>query len=223
MEENYSQFIANVLSTLTILSCLFLKVPQILSVKRSRSADCIYILALALEIGGFTVVTLYNFTNKYSLMTYMEYPIILVQMYIFLYYVLKYKHLLGSLAVPFAALVYFLTIMGFVIEFLPREILNFLVPFCTPLSAFAKVSYIYGMIKTGHADDVSLTTWIISLSTNLTRLFTVYVDSADLKLMGNFLISAILSGGVLGTAIFYQKQCSLKLRCNKTLKCKKFK
>lgn len=75
----------------------------------------------------FTVVTLYNFTNKYSLMTYMEYPIILVQMYIFLYYVLKYKHLLGSLAVPFAALVYFLTIMGFVIEFLPREILNFLV------------------------------------------------------------------------------------------------
>ncbi|XP_014366410.2 solute carrier family 66 member 3 [Papilio machaon] len=223
MEENYGKFIANILSTLTILSCLFLKVPQILSVRRAKSADCIYIQAMALEIAGFTVVTLYNFTNKYSLMTYMEYPIILMQMYILLYYVLKYKYLLGSCAVPISALVYFLTVLGFAVDFLPKDILYYLVPLCTPLSGFAKISYIYGMIKTGNADDISLITWIISLSTNLSRLFTVYIDSADMKLMCNFLISACLSGGVLATAVFYQKHCSIKIHCTKELKFKKYK
>ncbi|KPJ09106.1 PQ-loop repeat-containing protein 3 [Papilio machaon] len=178
---------------------------------------------MALEIAGFTVVTLYNFTNKYSLMTYMEYPIILMQMYILLYYVLKYKYLLGSCAVPISALVYFLTVLGFAVDFLPKDILYYLVPLCTPLSGFAKISYIYGMIKTGNADDISLITWIISLSTNLSRLFTVYIDSGDMKLMCNFLISACLSGGVLATAVFYQKRCSIKIHCTKELKFKKYK
>ncbi|CAH2035055.1 unnamed protein product, partial [Iphiclides podalirius] len=90
-----------------------------------------------------------------------------------------------------------------------------MVPFCTPLSGFAKVTYMYGIIKAGNADAVSLTTWIISVATNMSRLFTVYVDSADVKLMINFLVSTLLSTGVLVTALLYQYQLLPKFQCGK--------
>ncbi|CAG9788985.1 unnamed protein product [Diatraea saccharalis] len=139
MEETIVNGIANILSTITILSCLFLKVPQILYIREKQSAEGIYVQAMIMEITGAWVAQ-------------------------------------GER-----------------------------VPFCTPLSGFAKVTYIYGIIRAGNADAVSLTTWIISVATNLARVFTVYVDSADAKLMANFYISTLLSTGVLLTALYYQR------------------
>lgn len=52
MEGETIQYISNVLSTLTILSCLFLKVPQIMSVRAKKSADGIYIQAMIMEVAG---------------------------------------------------------------------------------------------------------------------------------------------------------------------------
>ncbi|XP_026500830.1 solute carrier family 66 member 3 [Vanessa tameamea] len=205
METQLVQILANMISLLTVLSCLFLKVPQILYIRKKQSADGIYMQAMLMEITGFTIVTLYNYTNQYSVMTYLEYPIILLQVYVLLYYVLKFKGYLSAPVVPFLITAYFAIILSFVLEILPKEILSYLVPFCTPLSGSAKVTYIYGIIKAANADAVSLTTWIISVLTNISRLFTVYVDSADTKLMINFLVSTTLSAGVLATAIYYQR------------------
>ncbi|XP_050559969.1 solute carrier family 66 member 3 [Spodoptera frugiperda] len=205
MEATISQNFANILSTLTILSCLFLKVPQIMYIKQKKSAEGIYVQAMLMEIFGFSIMTLYNFTNNYGIMTYLEYPIILLQVYVMFYYVLKFKKMLASSAVPLTTLAYFSAVVGFVTGALPKGILGYLVPFCTPLSGFAKVTYIYGIIKEQNADAVSLTTWVISVSTNLARIFTVYVDSADFKLLLNFLVSTVLSSAVLGTAIYFKK------------------
>ncbi|CAH2985210.1 unnamed protein product [Chilo suppressalis] len=196
--------IANILSTMTILSCLFLKVPQILYIREKQSAEGIYVQAMIMEITGFSIMTLYNYTNGYNLMTYLEYPIILLQVYVLTYYVLLYKGVLCQPTVSIFTIAYWAAVSGFVSEILSKDILSYLVPFCTPLSGFAKVTYIYGIIRAGNADAVSLTTWIISVATNLARVFTVYVDSADAKLMANFCISTMLSAGVLITALFYQ-------------------
>ncbi|XP_050360815.1 solute carrier family 66 member 3 isoform X1 [Nymphalis io] len=214
MDTQLVQILANAISLLTVLSCLFLKVPQILYIRKKQSADGIYMQAMLMEITGFTIVTLYNYTNQYSVMTYLEYPIILLQVYVMLYYVLKFKGYLSTPIVPFVIVAYFASIFSFVFEILPREILSYLVPLCTPLSGSAKVTYIYGIIKAANADAVSLTTWIISVLTNISRLFTVYVDSADTKLMINFLVSTILSAGVLATAFYYQRYTS-KLKVQK--------
>ncbi|KAI8431150.1 hypothetical protein MSG28_001195 [Choristoneura fumiferana] len=205
MDSDIVHQVANAMSTMTILSCLFLKVPQIMHIKGSRSAEGIYIQAMLMEITGFSIVTLYNFTNGYNVMTYLEYPIILVQIYVMFYYVMKYKNMLCIPMVPLGTVAYIITVCGFAMGVLPKDILSCLVPCCTPLSGFAKVTYIYGIIKAGNADAVSLTTWLISVSTNVARIFTVYVDSADIKLMANFTISTILSAGVLVTAIYYNK------------------
>ncbi|XP_053623965.1 solute carrier family 66 member 3 isoform X1 [Plodia interpunctella] len=206
VDQEVMQSMANALSTLTILSCLFLKVPQILYIWKRKSAEGIFLQAMVMEVFGFSIMTLYNYTNQYSLMTYLEYPIILVQVYVMFYLVLKYQNKLKMPIVPIGTMAYCLGVFGFVLNILPKEILSFIVPFCTPLSGFAKVTYIYGIINAGNADAISLTTWIISVATNLARIFTVFVDSADKCLMMNFIISTMLSSGVLATALYYQQQ-----------------
>lgn len=58
-------------------------------------------------------------------------------------------------------------------------------PFCTPLSGFAKVSYIYGIVMAGKADAVSLTTWMISIGTNLGK-FQGYIHTNVVRLNNLF-------------------------------------
>lgn len=72
-------------------------------------------------------MTLYNYTNNYSVMTYMEYPIILLQIYVLVYYVLKFKGYLSAPIVLVTSLAYFSTSIGFALGILPKEILSYLV------------------------------------------------------------------------------------------------
>lgn len=72
-------------------------------------------------------MTLYNFTNKYSLMTYLEYPIILLQVYVLVYYTLKYNNILNRPIVPLISITYIATVAGFAFNILPKEYLTFLV------------------------------------------------------------------------------------------------
>lgn len=44
--------LAQVLSTITILSCMFLKVPQIMNMRAKKSAEGILIQALLMEVVG---------------------------------------------------------------------------------------------------------------------------------------------------------------------------
>lgn len=60
-------------------------------------------------------------------MTYMEYPIILLQVYVMFYYVLKYKNLLRLPVVPIGVIGYVITVVGFMLAILPKDILSYLV------------------------------------------------------------------------------------------------
>lgn len=72
-------------------------------------------------------MSLYNFTNGYSIMTYMEYVIILLQVYVLFYYVLLYNRMLNQPVVHITTGIYFTLLCAFAIELLPKDILSFLV------------------------------------------------------------------------------------------------
>lgn len=56
MENTVTIHIANAVSTITILSCLFLKVPQIMNIRNKHSTEGIYIEAMLMEIIGYVSV-----------------------------------------------------------------------------------------------------------------------------------------------------------------------
>jgi solute carrier family 66, member 3 len=82
---------------------------------------------LTLELFSYSTTMLYNFTNNYALLTYLEYPILLLQEYALIYYVLKYEKLMGSKNVKYTLIAYLVFVSGFGIGLLPKSILIFLI------------------------------------------------------------------------------------------------
>lgn len=170
-----------------------------------KSAAQMSILSLLLELTSYTVMTSYNYTNGYSILSYMEYPIILAQEYILIFLVLKYTNRINIWSI-IVSVAYFILATCFIVQVVPKVVLTILAPMCTPISASSKVIQLLAIIRAKNADSVSPTTWFISAFTNLTRVFTIWMDSADILLLGNFIISVILSSSVMFSAIYFRWQ-----------------
>ncbi|XP_058831330.1 solute carrier family 66 member 3 [Topomyia yanbarensis] len=196
--------IADLLSLFTVASCLFCKVPQIQTVRKLHSATGLSLSALLMELCSYTVTMLYNFTNRYALLSYMEYPVLLIQEYVLVYVVLKYKNLLNQTSYIWSA-VYLVVFVGFATEIIPGSLLMMLVPFTTPVGATSKVMQLVAILRTKDSQSVSLITWGISAVTNSTRIYTILLDSGDKMLLANFGISSVLSASVLLAAWYYKK------------------
>ncbi|XP_045509816.1 solute carrier family 66 member 3 [Colias croceus] len=196
-----------VVNLIIISVCLISKIPQIYNLQNRRPSEirAVSCYAIIMEIIGYTIMTMYNIKNDYSVMTYLEYPVLLVQMYFMLFVVLRAKGYLILITIPATVtMIYGLIVLLFMFEVIPVAFLNFIVPICTPLSGFAKVGYIMGILKTQNSDAVSLETWAMSVATNGARFFCVLADSGDINLMVNYFVSVVLSAGVLAAAIYYQ-------------------
>ncbi|XP_058459487.1 solute carrier family 66 member 3 [Malaya genurostris] len=196
--------IADLLSLITIASCLFCKVPQIQTVQKLRSATGLSLNGLLMELCSYTVTMLYNFTNRYAFLSYMEYPILLIQEYVLVYVVLKYKNMLSQTSFMLSA-VYLAVFVGFATEVIPGSVLMMLVPFTTPVGATSKVMQLVAILRSKDSQSISLLTWGISAFTNSTRIYTILLDSGDKMLLTNFGISTFLSSSVLLAAWYYKK------------------
>lgn len=82
--------------------------------------------SLYLELFSYSIMMSYNYCNRYSILSYMEYPILLFQEYILIYLVLKYKGQLDSNAYKFAG-AYFFALSLFLTNIIPTFILAMLV------------------------------------------------------------------------------------------------
>ncbi|XP_015602445.1 PQ-loop repeat-containing protein 3 [Cephus cinctus] len=199
------QLFADFLSIITITMCFVLKVPQIFNLINVKSAAGISILGLLLELTSYTVMTGYNYTNGYSLLSYLEYPVILLQEFVLIFLVLKYLNQINRTFVILAVL-YFTLCTCLLLQIFPKVIFTYLAPMCTPISASSKVVQLLAIIRARNAESVSVLTWLISTFTNLTRVFTIWMDSADLLLLGNFIISVALSSSIMFSAMYYKRR-----------------
>lgn len=197
------QQFADLLSLITIGMCFVLKIPQILKLVSVKSADEMSTLGLFLELTSYTVMTSYNYTNGYSVLSYLEYPIILTQEYILIFLVLKYLNRINTWSF-LCAVIYFTLSACLLLEIVPKIVLTLLAPMCTPISASSKIVQLLAILRAKNAESVSPLTWFISAFTNLTRVFTIWMDSADVLLLGNFIISVLLSSSIMFSALYYR-------------------
>ncbi|XP_023025861.1 solute carrier family 66 member 3 [Leptinotarsa decemlineata] len=201
--SNYITLLSNCLSVITISICFILKVPQILTVLRVKNARGINVIALLMELSSYTIMMSYNYRSGYAILSYLEYPIILIQELILIACVLHYKDMLNYLSL-FGASIYILIAAAFLSGTAPLGLLAFLVPLCTPIGASSKVVQLAEILRTKNSESVSVLTWFISAFTNFTRVFTISVESMDLTLLLNFSINTILSSSIMVAAYFYK-------------------
>lgn len=80
-------------------------------------------MALLLELGSYTTTMSYNFVRGYSYLSYLEYPILLVQEYVLIYCVLKYSNLLNTRTAIYSVL--YVVIAGlFLAQIIPPSVLT---------------------------------------------------------------------------------------------------
>lgn len=141
-------------------------------------------------------MTSYNYTNGYSLLSYLEYPIILVQEYILIFFVLKYLKRINMWSF-LGAIIYFVLSSCLLLGFIPKIVLTMLAvgissivnnsynifhkiqfgfqPMCTPISASSKIVQLLAILRAKNAESVSPLTWFISSFTNLSKYLVLYV------------------------------------------------
>lgn len=81
-------------------------------------------------------MTLYNYTYQYAMLSYLEYPILIVQEYILLALVFKYKRMFNQNNVAGIA-AYFLVVLLFAYQICPRFLLSMAVVSCIVYSIFS--------------------------------------------------------------------------------------
>lgn len=100
------------------------KFPQIHTIYQQKSATGISLKSLTIEIVSYTVSMLYNFTNGYRLMNYLEYVVLIVQDYMLVAIVLYYRKSITRKAIGITT-VYFIIMTLFGASILPKSLLTF--------------------------------------------------------------------------------------------------
>uniref|UniRef100_A0A1A9ZS39 Solute carrier family 66 member 3 n=1 Tax=Glossina pallidipes TaxID=7398 RepID=A0A1A9ZS39_GLOPL len=166
LDKGLVLIVADLLSLITVSSCLIIKVPQINTICTNKSSKGISVPGLCLELFSYTVMMSYNYSNDYTFLSYMEYPILLLQEYVLIYFVFKYQDILGRKTQIIAGL-YVIICTLIYLKIFPIMILTFLVPFCTPIGATSKILQLITILRTKDARSVSRTTWALSAFTNM--------------------------------------------------------
>lgn len=79
--------------------------------------------SLLLELFSYTTMTLYNYTYQYAMLSYLEYPILIVQEYILVALVFKYKRMYNQNNMAGIA-AYFVIVLLFAYQICPRFLLS---------------------------------------------------------------------------------------------------
>lgn len=124
-----------------------------------------------METCSYTVSMLYNYTNSYAILNYLEYPILLLQEYVLVYFVLKYKGLLELPRTKYYIALYMAFFLVYAFRIAPVWILVAMLPFTTPVSATSKIMQLVAILRTKDSQTISLMTWFISAFTNLSKVF----------------------------------------------------
>uniref|UniRef100_A0A0K8UFA3 Mannose-P-dolichol utilization defect 1 1 n=1 Tax=Bactrocera latifrons TaxID=174628 RepID=A0A0K8UFA3_BACLA len=125
-EKGIVLVVADLLSLITVSSCLVIKVPQINTIRANESSQGISVLGLCLELFSYTVMLSYNYSRGYDFLSYMEYPILLLQEYVLIYYTFFYQNLLG-VRTQIVAVLYAIVATLIYFKLFPLLILTFLV------------------------------------------------------------------------------------------------
>nr|XP_053631781.1 solute carrier family 66 member 3-like [Cherax quadricarinatus] len=187
----------------TIGLCGFMKVPQILTMVKARSVKGLSLASLLLELTSYTIMLSYNVYSAYALSTYFEYPLMVLQDVVMVAVFLAFTGQLSpTVILPTAAASYFA--YSIVSGQLPDTLIKTLVGLCTPISASSKVVALITIIRAKNSATVSIPSWTISAYTCVTRIFTIYVESADPALLMNFCTSFVLNIFIIIAAAMYK-------------------
>lgn len=197
------------LSYSVILTSLFVKVPQILSVLNARSTKGLSLSSVLLEEIGYSILLTYNFALGYPLASYFEYTVLVLQDFILIIAILHFDGLLKIHTLP-AFLLYFLVYTGIAFRWFPDFVLTTVISLVTPLSFSSKFAQIKLLYTSKNPGQVSLATWGIVAYGATARVVTSCVLTGDPGVILNFCVAASMNTFISCMVVYYRQQAKAK-------------
>ncbi|XP_031620036.1 solute carrier family 66 member 3-like [Contarinia nasturtii] len=199
------EFIKSFLSLSVISISFIIKFPQIIRIYKSKSAKGISLFSLCLGICRLSIVGTYNYCHGYSILMYLECPLILFQDSILLYFVLKHNNLLKIDVILLSFLACFIIFM-FMVGILPKIILEYIIVICPALNLISRFSQVFKIVQLKNAGAVSLNTWILTSYVAFARVCTHLMDSRDKLLLLNPVTGFLGSISIVFSTLYYQNK-----------------
>ncbi|XP_019307450.2 solute carrier family 66 member 3 isoform X2 [Panthera pardus] len=163
-------------------------------------ALCVRNLPPPPDVSSFLVFLRYQCYYEYPLLTYLEYPILIVQDVLLL---LCAFHFNGNVkgAAPYMAV---FVASWFVLP-LQKWIIDLAMNLSTFISVASKFAQLQYLWKTRDSGTVSALTWSLAAYTCATRIITTIMTTGDLTILTRFVIMLALNVWVTTTVLRYRK------------------
>ncbi|PKS12718.1 hypothetical protein jhhlp_000926 [Lomentospora prolificans] len=183
------------------------KVPQILKLTSSRSADGVSFLSYLLETAAYLIGLAYNVRNSFPFSTYGETALILVQNVVIAVLVLHYSGKKG-LAAAFVAALAGAAGALFTDNVLDMKTLGYLQAGAGTLGVASKVPQILAIWSEGGTGQLSAFTVFNYLIGSLTRIFTTLQEVDDKLILYGFIAGFVLNAVLAAQMLFYWNSSS---------------
>jgi mannose-P-dolichol utilization defect protein 1 len=184
-----------------IAASSIVKVPQILKLTQSKSADGVSFLSYLLETSAYLITLAYNFRNGFPFSTYGETALILGQNVIISVLVLNYSGRATAAAVLVAALAgSAATLFGDSV--FDMQTMSYLQAGAGVLGVASKLPQIFAIWQQGGTGQLSAFAVFNYLAGSLSRIFTTLQEVDDKLILYGF-ISGFLLNAVLAIQMIY--------------------
>ncbi|KAM6150022.1 solute carrier family 66 member 3 [Erethizon dorsatum] len=187
----------------TLAVCAALKLPQIRAQLAARSARGVSLPSLLLELAGFLVFLRHQCYYGSPVLTYLEYPILIVQDVVLLLCVFHFNGGVKQAAPYLAVFVSSWFMLG-----LHKGVIDLAMNLCTLVSAASKLAQLQYLWKARDSGAASALTWGLSAYTCAARITTTCMTTGDLTVLTRFVIMLALNIWVTVTVLRYRKPSS---------------
>eukprot|EP00906_Rhabdomonas_costata_P025624 RCo036614 len=200
--------LSTMLSYLIVGGSMGLKVPQIAKILLNRSAKGISQAMLFLELFSCTVAASYSYALSYPLLSYSENLAMVAQNLILIALVATLNHQLGPAVSVVFPVVYTAWVYCILAGLMPFWLTSLLVQI--PAASFSRVSQIVANHRAKSTGQLALITFLLAGGGCAARVFTTWVGSRDLRLLGVFLVNALLNGVIVMQFLLYWRNIDEK-------------
>eukprot|EP01100_Stratorugosa_tubuloviscum_P010792 TRINITY_DN469_c1_g1_i1.p1 TRINITY_DN469_c1_g1~~TRINITY_DN469_c1_g1_i1.p1 ORF type:complete len:261 (-),score=87.07 TRINITY_DN469_c1_g1_i1:36-818(-) len=197
-----------------VLGASMIKVPQLISMLKAKSAAGISQMMYYLELVVMAIGVSYNYAQKFPISTYGETILILIQDLIIIFLIHKYNKKLNFLF--FFLLTTFFAILGASLTgAVDIKYLTIGLSFSIPLSIASRAIQIYTNFVTGDVGTLSFLTFFLTFLGAAARIFTTLQETSDPIILIGFCLSTLLNGIVSAQIVYYNSKKSKVTTTNK--------
>lgn len=201
LSQPFDVLLSKALGYAIILGSMLLKVPQILTIVKSKNVKEISNLMYYLETIVYSIVVAYNYAHGFQFNTYGESFFVLIQD-LFIVFLLHYYSGKVGLFVPLA-IAYGSAVYAFWTGLFSLTLLAQLQMLVIPLSVISRVPQIWSNFSNKTTGSLSFLTFFLNFGGAAARVFTTIKLVDDPLVLAGFVLSAVLNGTIVLQILYY--------------------